>query len=145
MSVKFVEPSFARPPSVSIHDDRDVTRYDTSRHPGVNEWRGILRPAQAAMKAAEQGAIDVAGADSDTKTATATPVLSAGQEIGGAVVGAPVMLAVGGPDLLMLDAENRVWRWRPAPPPCRPPSLVRWPSRPTTWPRASRTWPMWSS
>jgi hypothetical protein len=43
-----------------------------------------------------------------------TPVLTAGQEVGKRVVAAPVMLGVGGRDLLVVDEENSVWRWTPA-------------------------------
>ena len=34
--------------------------------------------------------------------------------ISGGVVGAPSLLAVGGPDVLILDSANNLWRWRPA-------------------------------
>jgi hypothetical protein len=44
-----------------------------------------------------------------------TPVAVEGQPtIGGGVVGEPRLLAVGGPDVLMLDQTNTLWRWRPA-------------------------------
>ena len=44
----------------------------------------------------------------------ATLVLRAGQEAAGATADEPRLLAVGGPDLLILDARNVLWRWRPA-------------------------------
>jgi len=34
--------------------------------------------------------------------------------VGGGVVGTPRLLAVGGPDVLILDSANTLWRWRPA-------------------------------
>jgi hypothetical protein len=50
----------------------------------------------------------------DTKTKKATPVVRAGQKASGATVATPRFLAVGGLDLLVLDAKNQMWRWRPA-------------------------------
>jgi hypothetical protein len=46
----------------------------------------------------------------------AVPIMKAGQVVTGAgvKVGVPRYLAVGGPDLLMLDDANILWRWRPA-------------------------------
>lgn len=43
---------------------------------------------------------------------TATAVVRAGQQAGSIEVGAPRFLAVGGRDLLVLDANNVLWRWR---------------------------------
>jgi hypothetical protein len=50
----------------------------------------------------------------DLKARKATQVLRAGQLVGTLKVAAPKMLAMGGPDLLVLDAKNVLWRWRPA-------------------------------
>jgi hypothetical protein len=50
----------------------------------------------------------------DTAAQTAKPILTAGATIGGVKVGTPKLLAVGGPDLLVLDTNNNLWRWRPA-------------------------------
>jgi hypothetical protein len=50
----------------------------------------------------------------DLKTRKATVVARFGQKASGATVSAPRYLAVGGPDLLILDAKNLLWRWRPA-------------------------------
>jgi hypothetical protein len=36
------------------------------------------------------------------------------QPAGGGTVGSPRLLAVGGPDVLILDNTNTLWRWRPA-------------------------------
>jgi hypothetical protein len=46
----------------------------------------------------------------------AVPIMKAGQAVAsaGIKVGVPRYLAVGGPDLLMLDDKNVLWRWRPA-------------------------------
>jgi hypothetical protein len=50
----------------------------------------------------------------DLKTRKATVVARSGQKASGATVSTPRFLAVGGPDLLILDAKNVLWRWRPA-------------------------------
>ena len=50
----------------------------------------------------------------DLKTHKATVVARSGQKASGATVSTPRFLAVGGPDLLILDAKNVLWRWRPA-------------------------------
>jgi hypothetical protein len=46
----------------------------------------------------------------------AVPIIKAGQAVAsaGIKVGVPRYLAVGGPDLLVLDDKNILWRWRPA-------------------------------
>jgi hypothetical protein len=46
--------------------------------------------------------------------AAAQVILRAGDVVGDVTVAAPKLLAVGGPDLLILDADNNVWRWTPA-------------------------------
>jgi hypothetical protein len=50
----------------------------------------------------------------DTKAMKATIVLRAGTKAAAATAGVPKFLAVGGPDLLILDDKNMLWRWRPA-------------------------------
>ena len=45
---------------------------------------------------------------------TAVAVFRDGTNAAGSVEAAPVMLATGGPDLLILDVKNVLWRWRPA-------------------------------
>ena len=49
----------------------------------------------------------------DPKTRKPAAILENGQTIRDAKAAAPRMLAVGGPDLLILDAKNVLWRWRP--------------------------------
>src|SRR5581483_2282102 len=51
--------------------------------------------------------IDVAGQK-------ATAILREGSKASGATAAEPRFLFVGGPDLLVLDAQNQLWRWRPA-------------------------------
>jgi hypothetical protein len=48
------------------------------------------------------------------RTGTKLPILRAGQEVQGGIVGNPRILATGGQDVLILDDFNSVWRWRPA-------------------------------
>jgi len=50
----------------------------------------------------------------DLATKKATVVIRAGEAGAGAVAAAPRFLGVGGRDLLILDARNVLWRWRPA-------------------------------
>jgi hypothetical protein len=51
--------------------------------------------------------IDLAGGN-------ATAIFRAGNKAAGATQAAPRLIGVGGRDLLMVDAKNVVWRWRPA-------------------------------
>ena len=44
----------------------------------------------------------------------ATAVLREGGQFGGVVAAAPKLTTAGGQDLLIVDANNTVWRWRPA-------------------------------
>ena len=50
----------------------------------------------------------------DLKADTATPVIRSGQKASGTTVGEPRLMAVGGPDLLVLDHKNVLWRWKAA-------------------------------
>ena len=50
----------------------------------------------------------------DLKARTATVVARVGMKQGGATFSNARYLGVGGPDLLILDAKNVLWRWRPA-------------------------------
>jgi hypothetical protein len=50
----------------------------------------------------------------DLKGDKAQAVLTAGQKASGATVGEPRLMAVGGPDLFILDDKNTLWRWRPS-------------------------------
>jgi hypothetical protein len=51
----------------------------------------------------------------DLQGKAATVVIRAGQKAaGGADAGPPKLLGVSGPDLLVLDTANTLWRWRPA-------------------------------
>ena len=50
----------------------------------------------------------------DLKRMKATAVVREGKKAGGTTVAEPRLLAVGGRDLLILDAKNVLWRWRPS-------------------------------
>ncbi len=50
----------------------------------------------------------------DLRAKKATPVVRAGAKASGTTVAEPRHLARGGPDVLVLDAKNVLWRWRPA-------------------------------
>ena len=50
----------------------------------------------------------------DLKAKKATVVARSGQKLDGATFATPRFLAVGGPDLLILDSKNVLWRWRPS-------------------------------
>jgi hypothetical protein len=49
----------------------------------------------------------------DLAKKSATPVLTTGDKVGGAKVADPAFLTTGGPDVLVLDSKNQLWRWRP--------------------------------
>ncbi|MGZ6267318.1 MAG: hypothetical protein ACXWNR_01980 [Candidatus Limnocylindrales bacterium] len=48
------------------------------------------------------------------QTGAKLPIIRAGMELAGSIVGNPRILATGGQDVLILDDFNSVWRWRPA-------------------------------
>jgi hypothetical protein len=50
----------------------------------------------------------------DLVNGVATPILSEGTKAAGATAAAPKLITRGGPDLLILDELNTLWRWRPA-------------------------------
>ena len=50
----------------------------------------------------------------DLKTGHAVVIAHDGQLVRGLRIDAPLFIALGGPDLLILDAKNVLWRWRPA-------------------------------
>jgi hypothetical protein len=50
----------------------------------------------------------------DLKTGHAVVIAHQGEVVRGIKVDVPLFITVGGPDLLILDAKNNLWRWRPA-------------------------------
>ena len=49
----------------------------------------------------------------DLAKRSATPILAADDKIAGVKVGIPRLITTGGPDVLVLDDKNQLWRWRP--------------------------------
>ena len=50
----------------------------------------------------------------DLAKKSASPILRSGQRASGTRVADPKFLTIGGPDVLILDSKNTLWRWRPA-------------------------------
>ena len=50
----------------------------------------------------------------DLRTKKAAAVVRAGASASGTKVGVPKLLSTGGPDVVVLDGKNVLWRWRPA-------------------------------
>jgi hypothetical protein len=50
----------------------------------------------------------------DLATGTAALIYRLGTRFGGAIEGTPRFVTTGGPDLLILDDQNVLWRWRPS-------------------------------
>ena len=50
----------------------------------------------------------------DLRTKKAAAVVRAGASAAGTKVGVPKLLSTGGPDVVVLDGKNVLWRWRPA-------------------------------
>ncbi|HEY0444289.1 MAG TPA: hypothetical protein VGC90_08710, partial [Candidatus Limnocylindrales bacterium] len=50
----------------------------------------------------------------DVKAKKAVGLIRNGTRAAGAIAAAPKLVTVGGPDLLVLDAKNTLWRWRPS-------------------------------
>lgn len=49
----------------------------------------------------------------DLAKRTASPILKSGDKTGSGRPADPKLLAIGGPDVLILDSKNHLWRWRP--------------------------------
>jgi hypothetical protein len=49
----------------------------------------------------------------DLAKKTASPIAKSGQRVSGTKVADPKLLVTGGPDVLVLDTKNNLWRWRP--------------------------------
>ena len=49
----------------------------------------------------------------DLAKKTASPIAKSGQRASGTRVADPKLLVTGGPDVLVLDTKNNLWRWRP--------------------------------
>ncbi len=73
---------------------------------------GLVRGPDGAPYVLDSATASVYRINLDDKTAVA--VFRDGTKAAGSTEAAPVMLTVGGPDLLILDLKNVLWRWRPA-------------------------------
>jgi len=71
----------------------------------------IVRGSDGAPYVLDTGSKTVWRIDRAKKTATA--IARAGQKVSGVTLADPTLLAIGGPDVLILDAKNVLWRWRP--------------------------------
>jgi hypothetical protein len=49
----------------------------------------------------------------DMAKKTASPIAKSGQKVFGTKMADPKLLVTGGPDVLVLDTKNNLWRWRP--------------------------------
>jgi hypothetical protein len=73
---------------------------------------GLVRGSDGAPYVLDAGTGTVWRIDLAKKTAS--PILKVGQKTASGDVAQPVVLLTGGPDILVLDARNQLWRWRPA-------------------------------
>lgn len=73
---------------------------------------GLVRGSDGAPYVLDTAAKTVWRIDLAKKTATA--VVTAGQKASGTKVADPKLITTGGPDVLILDSNNVLWRWRPA-------------------------------
>jgi hypothetical protein len=76
------------------------------------ELTGLVRGSDGAPYVLDKAGKTVWRIDLAKKRAS--PILRAGQRASGTRVGEPRFLTVGGPDVLVLDSKNALWRWRPA-------------------------------
>ena len=94
-------------------DVKDVVVFTMPDNTPPINLRGLVAGPDGAPYVLDAGTKTVYRLDLKAKAATA--ILRAGQAVaGGAAVGDPKLMTVGGPDLLVLDSNNTLWRWRPA-------------------------------
>jgi hypothetical protein len=72
----------------------------------------VVRGSDGAPYVLDSGTRTVWRIDLAKKTASA--VLRAGNKVGSLTIADPRFLTTGGPDILILDASNVLWRWRPS-------------------------------
>jgi len=78
----------------------------------ANDLRTVVRGYDGAPYVLDAGTKAVYRID--LKTKKATPVMRTGQKVGNARIADPKFLTTGARDVLMLDAKNNLWRWRPS-------------------------------
>ncbi len=92
-------------------DDEVVFGFDPATDPGVDVM-AMTRGPDGAPYLLDPGLKSVWRVNLTDREATV--VIREGTEAAGAVAGLPRLVTSGGPDLLVVDANNVVWRWRPA-------------------------------
>jgi hypothetical protein len=78
----------------------------------ANDLRTVVRGYDGAPYVLDAGTKAVYRID--LKTKKATPIMRTGQRVGSARIADPKFLTTGARDVLMLDAKNNLWRWRPS-------------------------------
>ena len=88
-----------------------IAQFAFAAAPGV-DLRALVRGPDGAPYVLDRKSASVYRIGLVAKTAVA--IFREGTKAKGITEAAPVMITVGGPDLLILDAKNILWRWRPA-------------------------------
>ncbi len=92
-----------------------VTSSDLFTFPGRDKpvsITGLVRGSDGAPYVLDAAAKTVWRIDLAKKTATA--ILKSGQKVSGNKVADPKLITTGGPDVVVVDSKNNVWRWRPS-------------------------------
>jgi serine/threonine protein phosphatase PrpC len=92
----------------------EVTPIDMFTFPGdaAVDLAGLVRGPDGAPYVLDAGTATVYRIDLAERTAVA--IYRDGKEAAGSTEAVPHLMTAGGPDLLILDAKNLLWRWRPA-------------------------------
>jgi hypothetical protein len=88
-----------------------ISQFAFGADPGV-DLRGLVRGPDGAPYVLDKKSASVYRISLADKKAVA--IFREGTKAQGGTEAAPVMITTGGPHLLVLDAKNVVWRWRPA-------------------------------
>ncbi|MEW6224318.1 MAG: hypothetical protein AB1627_06785 [Chloroflexota bacterium] len=91
---------------------RTTTLFTFPADAGDVSLTGVVRGSDGAPYVLDAGTKTVWRIDRAKRTAS--PVARSGQKASGTRVADPKFIATGGPDVLILDAKNVLWRWRPA-------------------------------
>jgi hypothetical protein len=95
----------------AVVDVKDSVLYTFPTSVAV-DLRAAIRGPDGAPYVLDAGTKSVWRIDLRAKKASA--VIRSGQQAAGATAADPKLIATGGPDLLILDAKNVLWRWRPS-------------------------------
>ena len=91
-------------------DTAAVFTFPTDQAPA--SLAGIVRGSDGAPYVLDNGTHTVWRIDLAKKTATA--ILRSGDKVNGVKISDPKFITTGGPDVLVLDTANILWRWRPS-------------------------------